>query len=258
MAGYPYNFVLPALIVTLLAVRGFALLVRRASARAPKWGPLLYLLPLMVLPQQLAFLSGRTSNTDQLRVLSTIDRFSGVGDRVIDGAGGALFREHGSYWWVHGTAHRNLRKAYFTRQLIEDYRRSEAIFWIDDFRQRELPATVRAYFESHYIQVDGELYALGFRTTASLGRLLKRRLDVVREGVYHVFPARAELGAGSGGEGLAVDGRPVTGGAVHLTAGLHELFIPPHTRSFLISAVPADAFHGGNAVHGMLFEYQRE
>jgi hypothetical protein len=227
--------------------------------------PVLYLLPLMLLPDQLGYVEGRTSNRHQLQLLQKIEAFSDDGDAVIDGAGGALFRPHGSYYWYHGGAHRKMFREYFGSRLVQDYRDSRALFWIHDFRQRKLPTRVQHYFSRHYVHADGELYALGFTTPATGNRAVTRGVDVVREGTYYVHTAadsprgRVVRGVAPGeASGLKVDGAPIRGGAVHLAAGKHRIEIPPRSPRHLITPLPVAAFAPSIAEgleHSPLFEF---
>ena len=155
---FPYNYVFLCMLASLLAVRGDAFLVHGAASRWPQragLAPLLYLLPLLAIPDQLGFAEGRTSNAHQLHLLAKLERFTEPGDVVIDDAGGALFRDHASYYYYHGPAHRVVLADYFENLLADDLRESRALFWIRDFRLQKLPAEIRRYFREHYVRADG-------------------------------------------------------------------------------------------------------
>jgi len=264
-AGYPYNYVLLLLLAALLAVRGFSLVVGALAARLPERSraalPLLYLLPLAVLPQQMHFVERASDNPSQLAILAKIDRFSEPQDAVIDGAGGAPFRPHGSYYWMHGAAHRQFSRDLFRDRLPADYRNSRAIFWIDDFRQRKLPRTVRRYLTEHYVRVDGELYALGFATPATGAHPARRNVELVRSGTYHLIPA-SRLPTGwqveeAGRCRLVIDGR-IPGDRVYLTEGRHEIAVLPDSSSCVVAIVPREAFRPWGLRYTRLFEYSVE
>lgn len=259
---YPYNYVAPVLVSGLLAVRGFALLAERVPlGRFAILRPLLYTAPLLLLPQQLAFTDGRTGNAHQLHVLRKIERFTEPGDVVIDGAGGAMFRDHASYYWYHGDAHRRMFADYFAGPLVEDYRRSRAPFWIRDFRLWKLPKSVQEYFLSHYVSADGALHALGFATPPSDEEPVEVTIDVISPGLYHVYPAPGGRVAEHGGAaGLRVDGVSVEDAPVRLSEGRHRVtvdigapphVITPHSRSVFLQRFEI------NRPHAPLFEYRR-
>jgi len=256
---YPYNYVFLGWLLGFLAVRGFGLAVDR-TAPPPALRPLVFLLPLLVLPDQTGFVSGRTTNEHQLALLDKIERNTREGDAVIDNAGGALFRPHASYHWYHGFAHRRMFADVFERELVDDYRRSAAPLWIEDGRLYQLPQTVQDYFHSHYVRADGSLHALGFVTPETARRERKELvLDVVRPGEYHVFPVQAPLAGGRPG-GLQIDGSVVSGGVARLDAGPHPVTVLPSSPRYIVSLMPRSFFQdrvSDGAEHSMLFEYER-
>jgi hypothetical protein len=257
-AQYPYNFVLHGLLLGLLAVRGLAELEERLAARRPKLAPLLWLLPLALLPQQLGFVAGRTPNAHQLALLEKIERNSRPGDAVIDGAGAALFRPHGSFYFYHGGAERQLFPDFFERDLARDYRESRALFWIRDLRLARLPVAVRAFFREHYVPADGDLYALGFRTPRTLETGYEAVIEVIREGEYRVFPA-SPIGVGDPPPfEVRIDGERVRG-ARYLAEGRHRLEVGPGAPPLVISPLPPEVFwepKSGGGVHSPLFELE--
>lgn len=246
-ARYPYNFALPCWLLVLCAVRGFAGLVPALSARLPRAAaPLLWLLPLLVLPDQLGFAREVPSNAHQLHLLRKLQRFSTPEDAVIDNAGGALFRPPASYFHFHGAAHHRVYDGYFFDGLLRDYRESGALFWILDMRMADLPPEVMAYFRDHYVQVDGDLYGLGFRIPAAEGGATETEVDVVRGDVYLAHPIGRGEGAPPAGHPLAgrvrIDGRLLREPRVALEPGRHRVVAEPGTPAFLLTPLPAEAF----------------
>jgi hypothetical protein len=267
-AQYPYNYVYAGYLLVVCAVRGYAFVLERfrpGRGRVVALWPLLYLVPLAVLPDQLGFVANTSSNEHQLRLLQKIEAFTAEDDAVIDGAGGALFRKHGSYYWYHGGAHRKMFREYFAEELIQDYRRSRALFWIRDFRQRKLPKPVKAYFSRHYVHADGDLYALGFVTPPTRDEAAVQIVDVIRAGDHHVLTVevtpRGGRIAGSrrpGSSGLAIDGVEVPGGRVHLDVGRHRVEVGPHSTGYVVSPLPPQVFERRiqrGKPHSSLFEY---
>ena len=276
-AQYPYNYVLLCYLVGLCAARGSALLALRAGRAAPQrfqqWTPLLYCMPLLLLPGQLGFVSDTTSNAHQLDLLAKIERFSGPRDAVIDNSGGALFRRHGSYFYQHGRAHRSMFEDYFAAQLVDDYRRSQALLWLIDYRLLDLPETVHSYFMTHYVRVDGSLFALGFQSPRSRGDELEQDIDVIKAGDYYVFPAPLRLSSVPLGLDspdrdfdLMIDGQPILADTVRLEEGERRVTVLPGAPSYFITLVPPDAFLlneedrfwrelEGAKAHQLLFEY---
>ena len=242
-AQYPYNYVLLCFLVGLCSARGFALVAKRIG-----W-PALCVIPLAVLPDQLGFVSGTTSNAHQLALLAKIERFSTPDDAVIDNSGGALFRRHGSYFYQHGRAHRTMFAKYFSEQLVDDYRRSQALLWLIDYRLLDLPENVHSYFLRHYVRVDGSLFALGFHSPRSRGDDLVLDIDVIRDGDYFVFPAPLRLSQVPHGLDtperpfdLTIDGEPVTGDRVRLLKGPHRVTVSAGAPAYFLTMVPPDAF----------------
>jgi hypothetical protein len=270
-AQYPYNYVFLSYLIGVCAVRGYAIAVERIPVRGPKWlaaRPLLYLIPLAVIPNQLDFISHTTSNAHQLAILSKIQAYSSHADVVIDNAGGAMFRSHGSYYYHHGEFHRQIFADYFATELVEDYRRSQAIFWIKDMRLGKLPEPVREYFDSHYLRVDGDLFGLGFSIPAYSGEELDLEIDVVREGYYHILPPSSrgrdiERRKHRSMPGDAwIDGRRVRSRGLRLSRGKHRISLRDGSPAFLLSFLPVGAFadrargeDGSGLEYTMLFEY---
>ena len=267
-AQYPYNYVLLAELVALCAARGFAqaveiLPLRPAFARSLR--PLLSLLPLAVLPHQYAFLTRASSNEQQLNLLAKIEAFSSEDDAVIDNAGGALFRDHGSYYYYHGKAQHRLLADYFAHGLVEDYRRSQALFWIADFRLGDLPRSVRQFWRRYYIPADRNLYTLGFSTPRTGDAPAEVEIDVIRAGDYHVHPAglgdaRAQPRAEGEAPGrLVIESREVSGGTVHLEERRYRITVLPHSPPMFLSLLPPEGFEpwvSGTLQHTRLFEYK--
>jgi len=259
-AQFPYNYVLASVLAGVAALAGFAWLAARLPlpGRAAAARPLLWLLPLLVLPEQLAFVRGTSDNGAQLALLEAVERFSGPDDVVIDGAGGALFRPHASYWWYHGGAHRKILADVFETRLLEDYRASRAPLWIRDMRLRGLPPSVHDYFRRHYTRVDGDLFALGFRLAPGGPEPRGLDVEVVRPGTWNVFPAEARrVAEGSHGAWLRVDGR-VAGETVELDAGPHRLTVLPGAPGLVVTPLPEALFRDvrlGDATHSPTFEY---
>lgn len=257
-ARYPYNYVFLCLALGVCAVRGMALVVERLPLPGAlgAWRPLLYLLPLALVPDQLAFVTGRTTNEHQLRALDKIERYTEPDDVVIDRAGGALFRRNASHYWHGGLAHVEIYGDYFRTRLVPDYRASRAPIWIRDYRLFELPAAVRDYFEAHYVQGDGSLFALGFRTPRT-GPAERRAftVDIVRAGRYHVIPRGMTRDAAAG---LVVDGVPVEGSRVALAPGPHRVDVEPGAPERVVSYLPPGFFRERVTLgleHSLLFEY---
>lgn len=259
-AQFPYNYVLACLLLGIAALAGFAWVVQTIPLRGRLEAarPLLWLLPLLVLPEQIGFTSGVSDNRHQLALLAAVERFTDPDDVVIDGAGAALFRPHASYWWYHGGAHRRILPEVFSGRLLEDYRRSAAPLWIRDLRLRGLPQAVRDFFASHYVRVDGDLYALGFRLPPGGDAPRSVELDVVRAGDWNVIPAvRGDTGRAPG-PWLHAAGRPVEQGRLHLERGRQVVSVAAGAPALLLSPLPAALFHEtriGAAPHSPTFEY---
>ena len=276
-AQFPYNYVFLGLVVGVLAGRGAGLVIARVTpslgALRP-WAPVLYLLPLTLLPGQWHFVEGTTSNEHQLAILQKIERFSDPDEAVIDNSGGALFRPHASYYYHHGEAHRAMFADYFANDLVDDYRRSQALLWIMDYRLLDLPASVHRYFQSHYVRADGSLFGLGFQLPATKASEHTMDIDVIREGDYHVFPSPVRLGAGplkkpssERAYDFSIDGVPVTGQRVHLEEGEHRVTLLPHAPGYFITLLSPEAFLlsederfdrelDGARSYQLLFEYE--
>ncbi len=263
-AQFPYNYVGWCFIASIAAVRGLAVLVaglRGRHFRAASW---LYLVAIPIALSQLSFVDGRASNAHQLHLLDKLGRFSAPEDVVIDSAGGALFRPHGSYYWYHGAAHRQLYRRYFANQLVDDYRRSRAIFWINDWRLWELPDSVKRYFANHYIRADGHLFTLGTETTATRDEPLSKVFEIIRSGSYHVHRrtdqrklVNSPAIAPRPGD-LTIDSKPVAGGSIQLSEGRHTLRQAPNSPGYRISFLSSEVFRGGVSTelgHSMLFQY---
>jgi hypothetical protein len=262
-AQYPYNYVLAGWLVVLCAVRGYDDLLQRIPWRGA-WRaarPIFYLAPLLLLPDQLAFVSRAAGNEDQLRLMRKLERFTGEGDVVIDGAGGALFRPHASYFYYHGGAQRQLFADYFARELVEDYRRSRAPFWIRDVRLRSLPDVVQRYFRDHYVRADGDLYALGFRIPSTSDQPKELDVDVVRPGRYRVIraPDSSESSGKAGAAAtLTIGGRRLEGAALWLDVGRHRVEVPARSPALILTPLPEEVFDpqtSRGAVYSPLLDY---
>jgi hypothetical protein len=262
VAPYPYNFVFLCWIGVLAAVRGFGLAVGAVCRWFPaleEASPLLYLLPLAALGPQVGFVVDTVSNEHQLEVLRKIERYGTPEDAVIDGAGGAMFSPDASYYFYHGDAHRKMFADYFEHQLVDDYRKSRALFWIWDMRFRNLPKPARDYLQQHYIHGGEGLYVLGTRTPATGDEPQVVRFELIRGGEYQFHKGRS---AGSERQGsatgpLLVDGKPLSSSRMQLDAGVHELRIPPGSPAYRITPVDASFFDHKPAPprYTMMFEY---
>jgi len=274
-AKYPYNYVYLSFLITFCSVRGFAACVRAIGRARPGWAaalPVLYLLPLAVIPDQLGFVAHTTGNQHQLAVLDKMQRFSSPEDAFIDNAGAGLFRPSASYFYQHGRYHRMAFREYFRDQLPQDYRESRALFWIDDVRSSGLPLTVRAYLNRHYIRVHRDLHALGFMVPRYSPRLPEFGIDVIRGGYYHILRRpdsaagvlRAATRFGSRPETIVIDGERVGGDGVELSEGPHTITLEVGSASFGLSLLPPEAFVLGAPMkgrgllrHSILFEHDR-
>ncbi|MFP6605377.1 MAG: hypothetical protein VCC19_02275 [Myxococcota bacterium] len=260
---YPYNFVFLCWTIGVAAVRGFAVFVKALEARIPALqnsGVLLYLLPLAVLSSQFSFVAGASTNAHQLRVLSKIEKFGEPTDAVIDSAGGAMFSPHASYYFYHGNAHRRMFRDYFATELVDDYRRSQALFWIWDNRSQKLEKGPRDYLARHYVHGGNGLYVLGVRTPVTREQTRRLVFDAVRAGTYRVFPS----GRGPGrrvptrDHDLEFDGAPLVGDRIHLEAGKHLIDVLPGSPQYIVSVVGPTFFDGRPARphYSMMFEYR--
>ncbi len=260
---YPYNFVFLCWIVAVAAVRGFALFVKALEDRVPDLrdaGALLYLLPLALLSSQLGFVSDTSTNEHQLRVLAKIENYGEPADAVIDNAGGAMFSPDATYYFHHGAAHREIFRDYFETKLIDDYRRSQALFWIWDPRFRGLPKPVRDYLQLHYVDGGDSLHVLGVRTPSTDQESQRFVFDVVRPGEYHVHPAgrvprRSEAARG---HDLVFDGSPLVGDRILLGLGEHVVEVLPGSPGYLVTSVDPSFFDAnpGSGRYTMMFEYR--
>ncbi|MCH2185039.1 hypothetical protein MK280_04135, partial [Myxococcota bacterium] len=267
-APFPYNFVLISWLIGICAVRAWCegvrwLTQRREAAEGGvTWLPLLYGLPLLILPAQLGFVSGTSTLDDQLRLLAQVELYSEPDDVVIDSAGSALFRPHRGYYWYHGRAHVQMFAPWFKEPLIDAMRASQAPLWIRTTRFNLLPQEAARYLLTHYVPLDGDLYALGF-TTRATGPEESRtgRIEIVRPGRYHVtaLPEPQRPAPESMTPTLQLDGRTVTAGTIELQLGWHEVVLPPDSPAFRFSILAPEAF--GDTMqerpHAPLFEYRR-
>jgi hypothetical protein len=262
-AQYPYNYVLLCTLLLVCAARGYGWAVERIGPRAAAWRPLLYLLPLAMLPNQLAFVAETTTNAHQLHLLDKLEAFSGDDDVVIDGAGGAIFRKHASYYWYHGVAHRKMLESYFRSDLLRDLRASRARFWIKDFRLPKVSREVRRYLHGHYVRADGQLFVLGFATPATAeadDEEYAGEIDVIRSGVYFAHAGIGESEAAAADAGIRIDGQPVGSEGVHLEEGVHRVTAPPGAPASVITPLPRGVFADPMPQlrpHAPLFEYGR-
>jgi hypothetical protein len=265
-APFPYNYVLVCWLLAICAVRGYSSLVRfllrRGDAAHPAQalGSLAYLLPLLILPAQLGFVAGTSSNVDQLTLLERIERHSGPDEVVIDSAGGALFRPHRGYHWYQGRAHIKMFDDYFQHGLVPDMRASEALFWIRSVRFDLLPEAAQRYLMTHYVPLFGDLHVLGFATRAT-GPDERRtgRIDVLRSGPYHVVRVDADVGDGTIAPFVRIDGVEISGSTIELAKGIHEMEIGPGTPAYRFSYLPPEAFGPPTQArsHTPLFEFRR-
>ena len=267
-APFPYNFVLVSWLIGLAAVRawceGVRWLTRRqkANGRSDAWLPLLYGVPLLILPAQLGFISGTSTLDDQLRLLSQVERYSEPDDVVIDSAGSALFRPHRGYYWYHGRAHVQMFAPWFKEPLVEAMRSSQAPLWIRTTRFNLLPDEAKRYLLTHYVPLDGDLYALGFTTRPTGPEEIRTGpIEIVRPGRYHVtaLPKSGERPPMGTVPTLQLDEERVTPGTIELELGWHQIRLPPNSPAFRFSILASDAF--GEALqdrpHTPLFEYRR-
>jgi hypothetical protein len=267
-APYPYTFFFLCYATVLVSVRGFARAIEWLQPRIGKAGvlaPLLHCLAVLALVDQLDFVAGRTTNEHQLRVLQKIEAFGSPAEAVIDNAGGAMFSNHASYYYYHGDAHREMFKDYFEEQLLLDYKRSQALFWIRDMRSRKLPQPVRDYLESHYVRADGDLHVLGFREAPTQQARRTRTIDVIRPGNYFVHRvvvvdhtgALEPLREARPGDVL-IDGRPLKSDSVWLEAKSYEITLRRYSAGYVISPMPASFFVSAQrGLHySMMFEYE--
>jgi hypothetical protein len=270
-AQFPYNYVLLCYLAVHCGVRGFIGLMEQIPKGSPlPVRPLVLLLPLAVVPDQLDFVLRATNNAHQLALLNKVQRFTGLDSSVIDGAGAALFRNHASEYWYHGSAHRKLWADYFENHLIDDFRASQSLFWIRDFRTDELPRHVRRYLVDHYVRAGGDLQALGFFARPTRDAPSRFEIDVVLAGDYFVHPivpgsvppaVASNRDADSGS--IWIDGDRVTGDSVELDLGKHRVRVDRGATGYIISPLPARVFQDLenldlSARHTPLFEYARE
>jgi hypothetical protein len=259
-AQYPYNYVLLCSLLLVCTARGYGEAVSwlcRRHPRAARWRPLLYLLPLAALPNQLAFVAGTTTNAHQLHLFDKLEAFSDDDDVVIDGAGGAIFRPHASRYWYHGVAHRTILANYFREDLLRDLRESRALFWIKDFRLPKVSPQVRRWLHRHYVRADGQLFALGFATPETEAEPWEGEIDVIRAGVYFAHTGIERPGGDWDGE-LRVDGRPLGPEGLRLAEGVHVVTMPGGTPAGVITPLPRGLFENPMSEllpHAPLFEY---
>ena len=260
---YPYNFVFLCWTIGVAAVRGFALFVKALETRIPALqdtGVLLYLLPLAVLSSQFSFVAGASTNAHQLQVLAKIERFGEPTDAVIDSAGGAMFSPHASYYFYHGNAHRRMFRDYFATELADDYRRSQALFWIWDMRSQKLPKAPRDYLERHYVHGGDGLYVLGVRTPVTRATTKSFVFDAVRAGSYRVFPSGRGPGrrAPTRDHDLVFDGAPLVGDRIHLEAGKRLIDVLPGSPEYIVTVVDPTFFDAkpGRPRYSKMFEYR--
>jgi hypothetical protein len=250
VAPYPYNFVFLCWVVAITAARGLGDLVGLLTARSPALAvpaPLLYLLAVPVLANQLGYVAGSVTNEHQLATLSKIEQFGEPGDAVIDNAGGAMFSEDGSYYFHHGAAHRVMFRDYFETQLILDYRDSRALFWIPDFRTKQLPQPTQHYLESHYIRGDGDLHVLGFETPKTGPEAATQTIEVIRAGDYYIHRANPPPpGRPARETDLLLDGAPLRQNRLFLHEREYTVTARPHSPRYLITPVKSSFFSVGD------------
>jgi hypothetical protein len=265
-APFPYNFVLGSVLVGICAVKGYCEAVRWSAQRWPRLTgalPLLYLLPLSTVLPQLGFVEGMTTNAEQLETLRQIEAHSTPEDVVIDSEGSALFRPHRGYYWYQGAAHVKMFEDYYEGDFVFDLRASEALFWINGFRTRQLPASARRYLSEHYTPFRGDLFVLGLAIPGNASdHAIEMQIDVVRAGEYHLSRpgAQADRALPSVADHeLRVDGELVQGNRLQLDVGWHRLWVSAGTPEYRLTFLPPLGLDDARPIgrHAPLFEYGR-
>jgi hypothetical protein len=265
-APFPYNLVLATILIGVCAVRGYDEALKYVARRWPIVDGLTafgYLVPLLLVPQQLGFVQGTSTNESQLETLRLIEAHTTPEDIVLDSEGSALFRPHLSYYWYQGRAHVQMFHEYYEHDFVNDLRDSRAIFWIDSMRSKQLPTVARRYLKSHYVRARRDLHVLGFVFPRNrLGDTVQKTLDVVRAGEY--FGACLTKGTGSlaawtaGASHLLIDGKSLKD-SIQLDVGSHQVEISPNSPSCRLTYLPTTTFDTQGAVgrHAPLFEYKK-
>jgi hypothetical protein len=264
-AQFPYNYIYASFLFGMCAVRGYVLAIRILDQRygLGRYEPLLYLLPLAVVPNQLNFVSHTTGNEHQLALLDLIQQYTVESDAVIDNAGGALFRPGASYFYQHGGFHRILYSDYFRNELVADYRRSEAKFWIQDMRSTGLPRRAQRYLKEHYVPVgETSLRALGFEFSSDPNSKLQIEFEVIRSGDYFLYRVPDSEGQfdPSPPIGIEIDGASAGRLIRNLEKGQHVISLEPGSGSHTLSILPPEAIPAPNPElehkqHSRFFEY---
>lgn len=266
-APYAYNFVLPSFLLGICATRGFWCLGNWVARQLPQLGRLsgiCQFAPLTLIPLQFGYVSGSTTNADQLETLRQVEKYTSKSDVVIDSEGSALFRPDRGYYWYQGRAHVQMFRDYYEGQFVQDLRATQAPFWINGLRSKQLPKAALAYLTSHYIPMRGDLFVLGFRwPNSALDQATEHSFEVVREAVYYPSCEHPALGGAAAHQSIApsvlIDGHPASGCGVRLAAGWHRAQLPAGSRGCQLSYLPFSAFNLNVDVdrHAPLFEYDR-
>ena len=172
-----------------------------------------------------------------------------------------MFSPHASYYWYHGNAHRKMFRDYFETELIDDYRRSGALFWIRDMRFSKLPRAARDYLQSHYVRGSGDLHVLGIRTPPTDDAAQAISFDVIRSGEYRFHRTRRGLKSGRPGgpeTEISVDGQALRADRLFLDVGPHEIVVAPNAPGYIVAPVDGSFFEPGHGPphYSMMFQYR--
>jgi hypothetical protein len=266
-APYAYNFVLPSFLLGICATRGFWCFGKWLGSQAPQLrriSGICQFVPLPLIPLQFAYVSGSTTNAQQLETLRQVEMYTSKDDVVIDSEGSALFRPDRGYYWYQGRAHVEMFRDYYEGQFLQDLRATQAPFWINGLRSKQLPRPALAYLNSHYIPMRGDLFVLGFRLPDNpSAQAMQHSFEVVREADYYLSCEPPALDGADAPRSVAssveVDGHPVAGSRVRLATGSHSAQLLPGSRACQLSYLPHSVFNLSEDVdrHAPLFEYDR-
>jgi hypothetical protein len=222
-APYGWSLIAPLAFVALLAARGLGEFVQRALATS---APQRRHLGIAAVCIGVAFATVPLSAREMLQtrhlrarqeaMLANVARLTAPTDPAYDNTGYYVARPHAHFFFWTDQSARIVHRERLIREVPTAILQRGVTLRIRDRRDLELPLSLQAFLNDHFVCVLGDVCLWG-QTYAALERK-PSVFTAVRDAEYYVTPASAI----AGGE-LTIDGKSVQGATLRLTRGRHEI-----------------------------------
>jgi hypothetical protein len=177
----------------------------------------------------------KSGNANQKKILSEINKLTGLEDSIYDNSGGYVTRHHVYYYFFTDSLLRVKMKNYIASEVPRAILKSRCVMVLQDLRFPELPASLKNFIQEHFQPYNGDIRLWGQRYQVPPSHTVTKEFYAIKPGKYFIQPPSV-LDEGE----LYIDGKKITETCFALAEGPRKVRYHGTAKDFFILWLPRD------------------